>query len=45
MLLAICCMMSIDSSPEMLKCPPMTDPTSTAGAKFYPYRNLPIKEY
>jgi hypothetical protein len=38
-------MLSIPSTYVMLSDPPEQDPSHPQGIKFYPYKNLPIKEY
>lgn len=45
LLVATCCMMDIPSAGHMLQEPPEQDQSSQAGIKYYPYKNLPIKEY
>ena len=45
LLVGVCCMLSIPSTYVMLSDPPEQDPSHPQGIKFYPYKNLPIKEY
>merc|ERR1711871_409022 len=49
-LLIVSCMMNVNSAPKLLSATPGrgapdVDPNSASGARYYPYKNLPMREY
>jgi hypothetical protein len=49
-LLTLSCMMNVNSAPKLLSATPGrgapdVDPNSATGARYYPYKNLPMREY